>query len=56
MAHAVFIKNPNTGCHYRRSIWYSDIEAAKKALDFWLELVASEAILVEDGGEKGEVT
>ena len=56
MAHAIFIKNHETGCHYRMSIWYRDVEKSKQAFAFWLELEISEAILVEDKNEEGEVT
>lgn len=56
MAYAVFIKDPNTGDHYRRTIWYDDNrrEDADRAFDAWDDIDGTEAIMVRDKDEKGE--
>lgn len=57
MATAVFIKNPRTGMHYQRSIWYRDSRPndAIAARDEWLSTCPDcAAILVESETEQGE--
>ena len=55
MAYAVFIVDPNTGLHYRRTIWYASLERAIDAKAAWLGIPDDcDPIIVSDDTVKGE--